>query len=647
MAAIEIIGNQVAGIKYTWRTDNNDDWESVPNSTYFFNNNDQKVYFKNDSGVILDIYEEGGGSGVNLITITYSNLINLIDNNNLDLNSIYKLIDVGPTSSFCLNPESVINQGRGNVYLNPLSNSQINPYGTWEANFEYSAKWVMVLSEYEFNRTWLGRTINSMIFSVENPYAEIPEVPVNFVELLSQPVSMTGSLIDFANDLEISINGNSMSSGWHVWGWTISNNLILDYDNLDLDAIITDSDKFTFSTLQLLIENSASASLYFGTPISCDYGSGYTYPPFGIVGEPLLSTDFSGGFTNLLTNWFLPQGGLLSTTYSLPCIYDINTNDLIEVQDSWGNIWRGSPELGELGISSIFDYPIYLPSFLPGSSCFNNCKISSSYLNQYNVINSFFVNSDIDLLWLGSDLLSGSSIINSISKSNKIGSLALDGFNKSTFINCFFKKNTGNLMEIKDSIIFNSVIYDNISIYNSIIVNSNINTYISNNSRNSLFGEDNDLFIYNNLLNYSDMIIRDNMTINMGDEILKTSYNFNLPSHGKTFSLFKSSMPGHYSIGYQSTDSLSGDIELSIWRYEIDQSATYSQTLMFTASSSDLSNTIGTPVGGNIVYIPNNIKSWGLIMSFSEDVDVDKLTFDNTNKRFDLSTFHIYVRKTF
>jgi hypothetical protein len=63
MAAIETLINQVAGIKYTWRTDNPGDWIDVPNSTYFFDLEEQQAFYKDENGDVIGIYDTGGGSG--------------------------------------------------------------------------------------------------------------------------------------------------------------------------------------------------------------------------------------------------------------------------------------------------------------------------------------------------------------------------------------------------------------------------------------------------------------------------------------------------------------------------------------------------------------------------------------------------------
>ena len=68
MAATAITGNQVAGIKYTWRTDNELDWPSVPKETYFFDLKTQQVYYKALNSIIIDIYN----SSLNKVAVEFS-----------------------------------------------------------------------------------------------------------------------------------------------------------------------------------------------------------------------------------------------------------------------------------------------------------------------------------------------------------------------------------------------------------------------------------------------------------------------------------------------------------------------------------------------------------------------------------------------
>jgi hypothetical protein len=57
MAAVDVSNKQqVAGIKYTYRTDDSSDWSLVPNRNYFFDLNTQKVFWKDSRGQIWDIY---------------------------------------------------------------------------------------------------------------------------------------------------------------------------------------------------------------------------------------------------------------------------------------------------------------------------------------------------------------------------------------------------------------------------------------------------------------------------------------------------------------------------------------------------------------------------------------------------------------
>ncbi len=57
MAAVDVSNKQqVAGIKYTYRTDDSSDWPLVPTRNYFLDLKTQKVFWKDSSGEIWDIY---------------------------------------------------------------------------------------------------------------------------------------------------------------------------------------------------------------------------------------------------------------------------------------------------------------------------------------------------------------------------------------------------------------------------------------------------------------------------------------------------------------------------------------------------------------------------------------------------------------
>lgn len=56
MAVRQIIGNQVAGIRYSYRTDDFSDWEDVPTRQYFFDIGTQRSFFKDTNGKIWDLY---------------------------------------------------------------------------------------------------------------------------------------------------------------------------------------------------------------------------------------------------------------------------------------------------------------------------------------------------------------------------------------------------------------------------------------------------------------------------------------------------------------------------------------------------------------------------------------------------------------
>jgi len=62
--AIIVINNgveQEKGIRYSVITDTSVDWTGVTNDTYFYNLEDDLPYYKNASGTVISVFEEGGG----------------------------------------------------------------------------------------------------------------------------------------------------------------------------------------------------------------------------------------------------------------------------------------------------------------------------------------------------------------------------------------------------------------------------------------------------------------------------------------------------------------------------------------------------------------------------------------------------------
>ena len=71
--------NTAIGIKYTHITDSSSDWTSgsLPNSTYFYDKATNLVYFKNSSGDVVEIFEEGGGgTDANAVHVNVAGEIN-------------------------------------------------------------------------------------------------------------------------------------------------------------------------------------------------------------------------------------------------------------------------------------------------------------------------------------------------------------------------------------------------------------------------------------------------------------------------------------------------------------------------------------------------------------------------------------------
>ena len=63
MAIIVLTGKtQTAGVNYNYTTSGSSDWSGIPSSTYFYDQIDKLVRYKNSSGTILDLFFSGGTS---------------------------------------------------------------------------------------------------------------------------------------------------------------------------------------------------------------------------------------------------------------------------------------------------------------------------------------------------------------------------------------------------------------------------------------------------------------------------------------------------------------------------------------------------------------------------------------------------------
>ena len=84
--------NQTAGVPYTVITDSSSDWSSVGNSVYFFDKATKLTYYKNSSGTVVSLFEEGGGGADTFVTGgTYSGstiILNRNDGNSVDVTGI-------------------------------------------------------------------------------------------------------------------------------------------------------------------------------------------------------------------------------------------------------------------------------------------------------------------------------------------------------------------------------------------------------------------------------------------------------------------------------------------------------------------------------------------------------------------------------
>ena len=56
--------SQEVGVRYTYITDVEADWTSVPISTYFYDLETRLPYYKDSSGVVISIFESGGSDSL-------------------------------------------------------------------------------------------------------------------------------------------------------------------------------------------------------------------------------------------------------------------------------------------------------------------------------------------------------------------------------------------------------------------------------------------------------------------------------------------------------------------------------------------------------------------------------------------------------
>ena len=83
--------NQTAGVPYTVITDSSVDWSGVTNSIYFFDKASKLTYYKNSSGTVVSLFEEGGGSDTFVTGGTYSGstiILNRNDGNSVDVTGV-------------------------------------------------------------------------------------------------------------------------------------------------------------------------------------------------------------------------------------------------------------------------------------------------------------------------------------------------------------------------------------------------------------------------------------------------------------------------------------------------------------------------------------------------------------------------------
>ena len=68
--------NTAIGIPYSVTTDSSSDWPSVSNEVYFFDKATDLPYYKNSSGTVVKVFEEGGGTDANAVHVNAAGEIN-------------------------------------------------------------------------------------------------------------------------------------------------------------------------------------------------------------------------------------------------------------------------------------------------------------------------------------------------------------------------------------------------------------------------------------------------------------------------------------------------------------------------------------------------------------------------------------------
>ena len=68
--------NTITGITYSVITDSSSDWSSVSNDVYFFDKATNLPYYKNSSGTVVKVFEEGGGTDANAVHVNAAGEIN-------------------------------------------------------------------------------------------------------------------------------------------------------------------------------------------------------------------------------------------------------------------------------------------------------------------------------------------------------------------------------------------------------------------------------------------------------------------------------------------------------------------------------------------------------------------------------------------
>lgn len=134
MAVVTITTKMVAGVKYSVTTDTSADFSSVANDVYFYNLEDEIVYYKNIDGLIVDVYRNTSNQLLSLneqtgttYTLSLSDQGKLVSMDNANANTL--VIPLNSSVAFPIGTQILVKQaGVGGTTFLPTGGVTIYSY---------------------------------------------------------------------------------------------------------------------------------------------------------------------------------------------------------------------------------------------------------------------------------------------------------------------------------------------------------------------------------------------------------------------------------------------------------------------------------------------------------------------------------------